>query len=223
MINPRLEPMFHASAPSPAFEHIGEPQRFPGPRAEISRDRNLVWWRRIMPVLKSHRLTFIGAITFSFVSLIFQTLVPKIVMSAIDRLTPGHHQPIHGIVVAVLIIGLFAGVAGYLSRRFLFTTAYNVESDLRNLMYEHLAWLSFGFYDRVQSGQLISRANSDSNARSDVQQSIGPGDGITQNRKHTSRHRLEAVDVIEFRHNHGELIPAETSDAILTTSRTFKP
>ncbi len=161
MSNPRLEPMFHASAPSPAFEHIGEPQRFPGPRAEISRDRNLVWWRRIMPVLKSHRLTFIGAITFSFVSLIFQTLVPKILMSAIDRLTPGHHQPIHGIVVAVLIIGLFAGVAGYLSRRFLFTTAYNVESDLRNLMYEHLTWLSFGFYDRVQSGQLISRANSD--------------------------------------------------------------
>ena len=153
--------MFHASAPSPAFEHIGEPQRFEGPRAEISRDRDLVWWRRIMPVLKSHRVTFIGAITFSFVSLIFQTLVPKILMSAIDRLTPGHHQPIHGIVFAVLIIGLFAGVAGYLSRRFLFTTAYNVESDLRNLMYEHLTWLSFGFYDRVQSGQLISRANSD--------------------------------------------------------------
>jgi len=161
MNNPRVEPMFHASAPSPGFEHIGEPQRFPGPRAEISRDRNLVWWRRIMPVLKSHRVTFIGAITFSFVSLIFQTLVPKILMSAIDRLTPGHHQPIHGIVVAVLIIGLLAGVAGYLSRRFLFTTAYNVESDLRNLMYEHLTWLSFGFYDRVQSGQLISRANSD--------------------------------------------------------------
>jgi ATP-binding cassette subfamily B protein len=29
------------------------------------------------------------------------------------------------------------------------------------LIYEHLTWLSFSFYDRVQSGQLISRANSD--------------------------------------------------------------
>ena len=28
-------------------------------------------------------------------------------------------------------------------------------------MYEHLTRLSFSFYDQVQSGQLISRANSD--------------------------------------------------------------
>src|SRR3712207_5091685 len=28
-------------------------------------------------------------------------------------------------------------------------------------MYEHLTRMSFSFYDRVQSGQLISRANSD--------------------------------------------------------------
>jgi ATP-binding cassette subfamily B protein len=36
-----------------------------------------------------------------------------------------------------------------------------VEADLRSLIYQHLTWLSFSFYDRVQSGQLISRANSD--------------------------------------------------------------
>ena len=156
-----LEPQFHASAPSPVFEHIGEAQTAEGPRAEISRDRELAWWRRILPVLKSHRLTFLGAITFSFVSLIFQTLVPKILMSAVNRLTPGHHQPIQGIVTLILIIGVLAGITGYLSRRFLFVTAYNVEADLRNLMYEHLTWLSFSFFDRVQSGQLISRANSD--------------------------------------------------------------
>ena len=58
-------------------------------------------------------------------------------------------------------MGLLAGVTGIISRQFLFTTAYNVEADLRSLIYEHLTWLSFSFYDRVQSGQLISRANSD--------------------------------------------------------------
>jgi ATP-binding cassette subfamily B protein len=36
-----------------------------------------------------------------------------------------------------------------------------MEFDLRNIIYEHLTRMSFGFYDRVQSGQLISRANSD--------------------------------------------------------------
>jgi len=54
-----------------------------------------------------------------------------------------------------------AGAAGIISRQFLYNTAYNVEADLRSLIYQHLTWLSFSFYDRVQSGQLISRANSD--------------------------------------------------------------
>jgi ATP-binding cassette subfamily B protein len=111
--------------------------------------------------MQSHRWTFLGAIGFSFVSLIFQTVVPKILMNAINTITQGDEAAIRPIVITVLIIGVLAGITSYLSRRFLFTTAYNVESDLRNLMYEHLTWLSFSFYDRVQSGQLISRANSD--------------------------------------------------------------
>jgi ATP-binding cassette subfamily B protein len=44
---------------------------------------------------------------------------------------------------------------------YLFQTAYRIEFDLRNIIYEHLTKMSFPFYDRVQSGQLISRANSD--------------------------------------------------------------
>ena len=52
-------------------------------------------------------------------------------------------------------------MAGYVSRLFLFKTAYGFEFDLRNIIYEHLTTMSFPFYDRVQSGQLISRANSD--------------------------------------------------------------
>jgi ATP-binding cassette subfamily B protein len=68
---------------------------------------------------------------------------------------------LHGDVLSIVIIGLLAGATGIASRQFLYYTAYNVDTDLRALIYEHLTWLSFSFYDRVQSGQLISRANSD--------------------------------------------------------------
>jgi ATP-binding cassette subfamily B protein len=153
--------MFYASSPNAAFEHVGEPATFAGPRAEISRDQALAWWRRIMPVLQSHRWTFLGAIFFSFVSLVVQTTAPMVLRSGLDNLGPGHLGTIHSLVLAIVVIGVVAGVSSYFSRRYLFTTAYNVESDLRNLMYEHLTWMSFSFYDRVQSGQLISRANSD--------------------------------------------------------------
>jgi ATP-binding cassette subfamily B protein len=43
----------------------------------------------------------------------------------------------------------------------LFRLAFEIEYDLRQLLYRHLTRLSFSFYDRVQSGQIISRANSD--------------------------------------------------------------
>ncbi len=139
----------------------GVRSRYPGPRHEISRDQSLAWWRRVLPVIQSHRVTFITAIVLSFVSLIFQVLVPNMLSNDIDHTFVHHVASLHGDVLSLVIVGLLAGAAGIISRQFLYNTAYNVEADLRSLIYEHLTWLSFSFYDRVQSGQLISRANSD--------------------------------------------------------------
>jgi ATP-binding cassette, subfamily B, bacterial len=61
----------------------------------------------------------------------------------------------------VFSLAIAAGISAYISRLFLLRTAYAMEFDLRNIMYAHLTRMSFDFYDRVQSGQLISRANSD--------------------------------------------------------------
>ena len=135
--------------------------KYPGPRHEISRDQDLTWWRRVLPVIQSHRVTFVTAIVLSFVSLIFQVLVPNMLSNDIDHTFVRHVASLHGDVLSLVIVGLLAGAAGIISRQYLYNTAYNVEADLRSLIYEHLTWLSFSFYDRVQSGQLISRANSD--------------------------------------------------------------
>ncbi len=134
---------------------------YPGPRAYISRDSNLPWWRRILPIIASHRLPFIASIVLSFASLIFQTLVPNLLNNAITNSLENHVAALHRAVIEIIVLALLAGVSGILSRQYLFRTAYEVEADLRSLIYEHLTWLSFSFYDRVQSGQLISRANSD--------------------------------------------------------------
>jgi ATP-binding cassette subfamily B protein len=139
----------------------GVTSKYPGPRAQISTNRNLSWWRRILPVIESHRLTFFVAIGLSFVSLVFQVLVPNMLSNDIDQTLIKHVGSLHSDVMAVVIVGLLAGVTGIISRQYVYYTAYNVEADLRSLIYEHLTWLSFSFYDRVQSGQLISRANSD--------------------------------------------------------------
>jgi ATP-binding cassette subfamily B protein len=134
---------------------------YPGPRAQISSDSTLPWWRRILPIIASHRVSFVAAIVLSFASLIFQTLVPNMLNNTITNVLQKHSGSLRRAVIEIAIVGVVAGITGILSRQFLYRTAYEVEADLRSLIYEHFTWLSFSFYDRVQSGQLISRANSD--------------------------------------------------------------
>jgi ATP-binding cassette subfamily B protein len=93
--------------------------------------------------------------------LVFQTLVPNMLNGAIHNVVIKDSSALHANVIEILIVGVLAGITGIVSRQYVYYTAYNVEADLRSLIYEHLTWLSFSFYDRVQSGQLISRANSD--------------------------------------------------------------
>ena len=150
-----------ANGPGSANPLGGVRSAYEGPRVGISRDHRLAWWRRILPVIASHRLTFFVAIGLSFVSLIFQTLIPNMLNAAINHDLVHTSTRLHTDVVHILVVGLLAGVTGLISRQYVFYTAYNVEADLRSLIYQHLTWLSFSFYDRVQSGQLISRANSD--------------------------------------------------------------
>ncbi len=65
------------------------------------------------------------------------------------------------IVLAVLLVGvaraLFMAGRRLISGR----QALGVEFDMRSALYSHLLRLSFGFYDRHQTGQLMSRATVD--------------------------------------------------------------
>ena len=109
----------------------------------------------------AHKVQFFSALIFSFLGLIIQVWIPKILQEAITNALINKTQPLHGYVELIAVLGLFTGLFGYISRTNLFKVAYAIEFDLRNIIYEHFTRMSFPFYDRVQSGQLISRANSD--------------------------------------------------------------
>jgi ABC-type multidrug transport system fused ATPase/permease subunit len=65
------------------------------------------------------------------------------------------------IVAAVVVVGIARAI--FMSARRLISgrQALAVEFDLRSALYSHLVRLSFGFYDRHQTGQLMSRATVD--------------------------------------------------------------
>ncbi|MDA8354753.1 MAG: ABC transporter ATP-binding protein [Actinomycetota bacterium] len=140
---------------------MAEVARYPAPRARIDPDQSKSWLRRALPVMKAHRGMFITALSMSFVGLVLQVQTPDLLSKAIDNSIVSHTVPLHFYVWWVVALAVVSGITGYIARLFLFETAYRFEYDLRALIYEHLTKMSFPFYDRVQSGQLISRANSD--------------------------------------------------------------
>ncbi len=147
--------------PGPVDSHGAEVARYPAPRGSVDPDKTKTWLRRAMPILRAHRVIFITALVLSFVGLVLQVQIPDLLNHAIDNSVLRHTVPLHFYVWWILGLGLAGGLSGYVSRLFLFQTAYEIEYDLRTMIYEHLTRMSFPFYDRVQSGQLISRANSD--------------------------------------------------------------
>jgi ABC-type multidrug transport system fused ATPase/permease subunit len=64
-------------------------------------------------------------------------------------------------VFAVVLVGLFRAVLMAGRRLISGRQALAVEMDMRQGLYAHLVRLSFGFYDRHQTGQLMSRATVD--------------------------------------------------------------
>ena len=65
------------------------------------------------------------------------------------------------IVAAILAVGVAKAVLMYGRRMISGRQALAIERDMREDLYGHLLGLSFGFYDRYQTGQLMSRATVD--------------------------------------------------------------
>jgi len=89
-------------------------------------------------------------------------LVPVLTGAVINELSSGRDtQVLVLLVAAIVLLGLVRGGLMYGRRVISGRQALAVEYDLRDELYSHFLRLSFGFYDRSQTGQLMSRATID--------------------------------------------------------------
>src|SRR5437588_2597087 len=138
---------------------IDESYRDPDPLPHDHKDSH--WIRRMVPVVRPHLTMIIIGILAAVVSMVLRVEVPHVVGAAIDHAIKRHDQPLGHYVRELALMG--AGILGFgfIFRYFTQRAAYEMEYTLRVLMFRQFSKLSFSFYDRVQTGQLISRANSD--------------------------------------------------------------
>ena len=117
---------------------------------------------RLLGFLKPYRWSLVASVVLAAGSQAAALAIPWLTGDVIDRAI--RHQDKHLLLTLVALVA-FAGFAKALmliGRRFIAgRQALGVEFDIRNALYGHLLRLSWRFYDRNQTGQLMSRATND--------------------------------------------------------------
>jgi ATP-binding cassette, subfamily B, bacterial len=116
--------------------------------------------RRLGPLMRRHRRTLVISLIGAVVGMVATVFGPLVLRDLIDDVAAGRALPATGI-AALLGLGAVRFGAALVRRLYAGRVSYDVEYDLRNAVYEHLARLDFAAHDRLETGQAMSRAGSD--------------------------------------------------------------
>ncbi len=120
------------------------------------------FWR-LLSFLRPYRAGVVASLLLAAAAIGFTVAIPYLTGQAINAVRPGHHDSSALVAVGIAIAGAALLRLGFTVARRLVAgrVSLGVEYDLRQRMYEHLQRLELGFFDRQQTGQLMSRATVD--------------------------------------------------------------
>jgi ATP-binding cassette subfamily B protein len=129
----------------------------------IEPDRNRTTFFRLLGFLKPYRAGLAVSCLLAIGSQAAQiALVWVTGKDVIDEALLNHNTTVlWEAVAAIVVLGIIRAVLMVGRRLLSGRQALDVEMDMRSRMYARLVRLSFGFYDRHQTGQLMSRATVD--------------------------------------------------------------
>jgi ABC-type multidrug transport system fused ATPase/permease subunit len=117
---------------------------------------------RLLGFLKPYKVSLIFSILLAVASQAAQIALIWVTKHVIDSaLVPRDSHKLWLLVWAIVALGVIRAVLMAGRRLISGKQALAVEMDIRQGLYAHLVRLSFGFYDRHQTGQLMSRATVD--------------------------------------------------------------
>jgi ATP-binding cassette subfamily B multidrug efflux pump len=129
--------------------------------------------RPLAPYLKKYWRGFAwGSICVLLLNGIW-VLFPQVIRKAVDYLNKGGRDTVRLAEFAALLVGIAVskGVFQFLTRWIVIGISREIEFDLRNDLFEHLESLSYSYYQRTRTGDLMARATNDLNA---VRMLLGP-------------------------------------------------
>jgi ATP-binding cassette subfamily B multidrug efflux pump len=128
--------------------------------------------RPLLPYLKRYRWGYLAGIICIFLTNGIQVLGPKVLGLASDALLEGvtRHKLLFyaGLLLA---IATFKGIFQFLTRWIMIGISRDIEFDLRNDLFQRLEGLSYSYYQRNRTGDIMARATNDLSA---VRNLLGP-------------------------------------------------
>jgi ATP-binding cassette subfamily B protein len=130
--------------------------------AEAGAEAGPGWLRRLIGYVMRHRRDVLLSFSAAIAGSTCQLLVPLVERHVVDEVILARTGGLW--VWLGLLVLLAAGTFGfaYVRRYHGGRVALSVQYDLRNAMHDHLQTMDFGNLGRMPTGQLVSRANSDS-------------------------------------------------------------
>jgi ATP-binding cassette subfamily B protein len=126
----------------------------------------------LAPYLWKYRWPLIGGGLCVLANNGIAVLFPQVVQWAIDALNTGVTRGkllLFSELIVLIMVG--KGVFQYLTRKVVIGVSRDIEYDLRNDLFRHLESLSYSYYQRTRTGDIMARATNDLNA---VRMLLGP-------------------------------------------------
>jgi ABC-type multidrug transport system fused ATPase/permease subunit len=117
---------------------------------------------RLVGFLSPYRWSLAASVVLAIGAQVSGLAIPALTGMVIDQALPGENgQRLAVLVGLIALAGLIKALMLVGRRLIAGRQALGVEYDMRNALYSHLLRLSWRFYDRHQTGQLMSRATVD--------------------------------------------------------------
>lgn len=112
------------------------------------------------------RVYFVAAVAASFLTTVFNALIPQIFRFTIDSVLGSETYPYlknHLWMIALVLVGvaLLSGVAMFVCRFFTARAGENFAENMRNALFVHVQKLPMSWHDKNQTGDIIQRCTSD--------------------------------------------------------------
>jgi ATP-binding cassette, subfamily B, multidrug efflux pump len=128
--------------------------------------------RPLFPYLKKYRLSFAVGMICVLCNNGIWILFPQVIRRAVDDLHLGvtrHKLWIYALLL--LAVAAVKGIFQFLTRWIMIGISREIEFDMRNDLFQHLERLSYSYYQRTRTGDIMARATNDLNA---VRMLLGP-------------------------------------------------